>query len=163
MSFVWCFSRVFIGTPPGRKRYNVLGAINAVSMELTMVSNDTYINAKSVCLLLKKLYLQYLEQPITLVLDNARYQKCKLVRRYARILGIQLLYLPSYSPQLNLIERLWKFVKKKVFHGKYYPSFEEFKSALKQFLDQLKNCNHQLKSLLTWNFQSFEKIQILTC
>lgn len=163
MSFVWAFIRIFIGTPPGRKRYNVLGAINAVNMELTMVTNDSYINAKSVCLLLKKLYLQYKELPITLVLDNARYQKCKLVRRYAKILGIELLYLPSYSPQLNLIERLWKLVKKKVLHGKYYPTFEEFKSALKQFLDKLNFIKDQLESLLSWNFQSFEKVQILAC
>ena len=161
MSYVWCFTRIFIGTPPGRKRYNVLGAINAVTMELTVVNNDSYINAKSVCLLLKKLYLQYLEQSITLVLDNARYQKCKLVRRYAKILGIQLLYLPSYSPQLNLIERLWKFVKKKVLHGKYYPTFDEFRNALKQFLDKLSNSKKQLTSLLSWNFQSFENVQIL--
>jgi len=163
MSYVWCFTRIFIGTPPGRKRYNVLGAINTVTMELTMVTNDSYINAKSVCLLLKKLYLQYLGVPITLVLDNARYQKCKLVRRYAKILGIQLLYLPSYSPQLNLIERLWKFVKKKVLHGKYYPTFEEFKNALEQFLNNLNNLKRHLASLLTWNFQSFENVQILTC
>lgn len=163
MSYVWCFTRIFIGTPPGRKRYNVLGAINTLTMELTMVTNDSYINAKSVCLLLKKLYLQYLGVPITLVLDNARYQKCKLVRRYAKILGIQLLYLPSYSPQLNLIERLWKFVKKKVLHGKYYPTFEEFRNALEQFLNNLNNLKKHLTSLLTWNFQSFENVQILTC
>lgn len=163
MSYVWCFTRIFIGTPPGRKRYNVLGAINTVTMELTSVNNDSYINAKSVCLLLKKLYLQYVGLPIILVLDNARYQKCKLVRRYAKILGIQLLYLPSYSPQLNLIERLWKFVKKKVLHGKYYPTFEEFRHALKQFLDNLHKIKSQLNSLLTWNFQSFENVQILAC
>ena len=163
MSFVWCFTRIFIGTPPGRKRYNVLGAINAVTMELTTVTNDSYINAKSVCLLLKKLYLQYLDTPITLVLDNARYQKCKLVRRYAKILGIHLLYLPSYSPQLNLIERLWKFVKKKVLNGKYYPSFEEFKNALKLCLDNLHKIKNKLLSLLSWNFQSFENVQILSC
>ncbi len=161
MSFLWCFTRVFVGTPPGRKRFNVLGAINAVSMSLTTVTNDAYINAKSVCQLLRKLYWQYLGTPITLVLDNARYQKCKLVRRYARVLGIELLFLPSYSPQLNLIERLWKFVKKKVLNGKYYPTFEEFKKALQRLLNALPNLNKELESLLAWNFQSFEKVQIL--
>ena len=63
MSFVWCFCRIFIGTPPGRKRYNVLGAIDAVSMEFTSVENQDYINAKSVCSLLKKLYLKYCDRP----------------------------------------------------------------------------------------------------
>lgn len=162
MSFVWCFTRIFIGTPPGRKRYNVLGAINAVSMQLTMVDNDSYINAKSVCKLLRLIYDQYFGLPITLVLDNARYQKCKLVRRYARILGIELLYLPSYSPQLNLIERLWKHVKKKVLHGEYYPDFKEFRAALKNFLTQLHYSKEELKSLLTWNFQTFDDVRILT-
>ena len=79
MSYLWCFVRVFVGTPPGRKRFNVLGAINAVDMTLTTIENQTYINGKSVCLLLRKLYWLYLGKPITLVLDNARYQKCKLV------------------------------------------------------------------------------------
>lgn len=163
MSFLWCFTRVFIGTPPGRKRYNVLGAINAVSMQLTMVDNDSYINAKSVCQLLRKIYDQYLDLgiPITLVLDNARYQKCKLVRRYARILGIELLYLPSYSPQLNLIERLWKNVKKKVLHGQYYPDFKEFRAALKNYLSDLNHSKEELKSLLSWNFQTFDDVRIL--
>ncbi len=161
MCFLWCFVRVFIGTPPGRKRFNVLGAINAVDMSLTTVTNEDYINGKSVCLLLRKLYRQYVGKPITLVLDNARYQKCKLVRRYSKILGIELLFLPSYSPQLNLIERLWKFVKKKVLYGKYYPSFEEFKLALQKFLNTLSALKKELLSLLAWNFQSFEKVQIL--
>jgi len=162
MSFMWCFARVFVGTPPGRKRFNVLGAINAVDMTLTTIENQTYINAKSVCALLRKVFDLYPGKLITLVLDNARYQKCKLVRRYARVLGIELLFLPSYSPQLNLIERLWKFVKKKVLHGKYYDQFEDFKNALQEFLSNLSNSKGELKSLLTWKFQSFEKVQILT-
>jgi len=162
MSYIWCFVRVFVGTPPGRKRFNVLGAINAVDMTLTTVENDTYINARSVCELLRKLYRSYPGKPITLVLDNARYQKCKLVGRYAKVLDIELLFLPSYSPQLNLIERLWKFVKKKVLHGKYYEEFKDFKNALQQFLTNLAQVEDELKSLLKWNFQSFEKVQILT-
>ena len=68
--------------------------------------------------------------PVTLVLDNARYQKCVLVQQLADELGIELLYLPSYSPNLNLIERLWKFVKKKVLNAKYYEDFGPFKTAI---------------------------------
>ena len=64
--------------------------------------------------------------PITLVLDNARYQKCKVVQDFANSLGIELLYLPPYSPNLNLIERLWKFVKKKCLYAKYYEEFAQF-------------------------------------
>jgi transposase len=59
--------------------------------------------------------------PITLVLDNAKYQKCSLVRELTESLKINLLYLPAYY--LNLIERLWKFVKKKCLYSKYYKHF----------------------------------------
>lgn len=70
-----------------------------------MVTNETYINAESFCQLLLELTQLKLTIPITIILDNARYQKCKIVQNLADSLGIELLYLPSYSPHLNLIER----------------------------------------------------------
>jgi transposase len=73
-----------------------------------MVTNDTYITASQVCELLEKIAALGLIIPITLVLDNARYQKCKVVEELALSLSIALLYLPSYSPNLNLIERRWR-------------------------------------------------------
>lgn len=91
----------------------MLGALNAITHELVMVTNDTYITADSVCDLLRRIAKLNLGMPITLVLDNARYQKCNIVTALALKLNIELLYLPAYSPNLNLIERLWKFVKKK--------------------------------------------------
>ena len=112
---MWCFERIFIKSPSGRKRFNVLGALNAITHEVIIVTNDTYINAESVCQLLHKLAALGLSIPITLVLDNARYQKCKLVQELADSLSIELLYLPSYSPNLNLIERLWKFAHEEMF------------------------------------------------
>ncbi len=75
-----------------------------------------------------------LNMPITLVLDNARYQKCKLVDELAKSLEIELLYLPSYSPNLNLRERLGKFIKKKCFYSKYYTDFSGFKAAISDLL-----------------------------
>ncbi len=95
-----------------------------------MVTNDTYITADSVCELLRRIAKLNLGMPITLVLDNARYQKCNIVTALALQLNIELLYLPAYSPNLNLIERLWKFVKKKVLYSKYYPNFSEFRNAI---------------------------------
>ena len=106
LGFLWCFERLFIKSGAGRKRFNVLGALNAVTHELITVTNDTYINAQSVCELLYKLAALDLSLPITLVLDNARYQKCALVMEVAQTLDIELLYLTTYSPNLNLIERL---------------------------------------------------------
>jgi transposase len=105
-------TRLFIPAPAGRQRFNVLGALNAVSHELITVTNESYITAESVCQLLHKLAALHLEVPITLFLDNARYQRCALVQTTAASLKIELCLLPAYSPNLNLIERLWKFIKK---------------------------------------------------
>jgi transposase len=99
----------------------VLGALNAITHEPVMVTNETSITADSVCDLLRRIAILNLDVPITLVMDNARYQKCTIVTALASQLNIELLYLSAYSPNLNLIERFWKFVKKKVLYSKYYP------------------------------------------
>jgi hypothetical protein len=75
LGFVWSFARIFIQAPAGRQRFNVLGALNAITHELITVTHDTYLN-ESVCELLRKLAALNLSVPITLFLDNARYQKC---------------------------------------------------------------------------------------
>jgi len=124
---------------------------------LISVTNDAYINAQSVCDLLWKLYELYPNMAITLVLDNARYQKCRFVMDEADELGIELLYLPSYSPNLNLIERLWKFVKKTCLYSKYYPDFGTFKTANSSCLAHTQGKHkEQLDTLLTLKFQVFE-------
>jgi len=130
--------------------------MNALTHELVMVTNDAYINAQSVCELLGKLAALGLSIPITLVLDNARYQKCKVVMELAASLHIELLYLPPYSPNLNLIERLWKFVKQQCLYSTYYADFAQFKAAIAECLDQCHtNHKQKLDSLLALRFQSF--------
>lgn len=162
LGFLWCFERVFVKAPAGRQRFNVLGALNAITHELITVTNDTYINAESVCALLVKLAELNLGVPLTLILDNARYQKCTLVLELAASLGIELLFLPAYSPNLNLIERLWKFVKKQCLYSQYYPDFAAFKQAIQDCLSQTSTTHKQaLDSLLTLNFQTFKKAQIM--
>lgn len=163
LGYLWSFVRLFIKAPAGRKRFNVLGAMNAITHELITVSNDTYINAGSFCELLWKLFRLNLNKPITLVLDNAGYQKCRLVQVLAEYLNIELLYLPSYSPNLNLIERLWKFVKKECLYSKYYPDFKSFKNAITYCLNHTHDLHKkELDSLLTLKFQTFQKVEIMT-
>ena len=163
LGMVWCFVRLFIPSPSGRKRFNVLGALNAVTKEVLTLTNETYINAQSVCQLLLQIAQYYGTKPITVVLDNARYQKCDLVLGFAASLGIELLFLPSYSPNLNLIERFWRFVKKKCLYSIYYSNFTQFKTAIERcILWAPIEDSEELESLLTWNFQSFEKVQIST-
>jgi len=156
---LWCIARIFIPTSSGRSRYNVLGAINAVTHQLITVCNETYINACSVCELLNEIRAMVGDTiPITLVLDNARYQRCTLVAELAVKLNIELLFLPSYSPNLNLIERLWKWVKKDCLNCKYYESFDKFKDAINQSLLKVSQSdrNEEMDSLLALNFQLFD-------
>jgi transposase len=103
---------MFVKTSSGRKRLNILGALNAVTHEMLTVINETYINAWSVVDLMRKIRAVTPMGKVVLVLDNARYQACYVVRSAARMMQIELLYLPPYSPNLNLIERIWKFVRK---------------------------------------------------
>lgn len=163
LGLIWCFERIFIKSPSGRKRFNVLAALNAISHEVILITNDTYITATQVCMLLQKIADMGLTIPITLVLDNARYQKCKLVQNMADSLGIELLYLPPYSPNLNLIERLWKLVKKKCLYAKYYENFSQFSGAISDCLkDAHIKYEKELNTLLTLRFQTFDKDQIMT-
>ena len=162
LGMLWCFARVFIRAPAGRQRFNVLGALNAITQELVLVTNDTYITASTVCELLQQLVALHLEVPITLVLDNARYQKCQLVAALASSLQIELLYLPAYSPNLNLIERLWKFVKKTCLYSTYYANFHDFKQAISACLAQTHTTyKKELDSLLTLKFQTFKNSQVI--
>ena len=161
IGFLWSFARVFVKTPSGRQRFNVLGALNAITLEILTVVNDTYITAETVCQLLTQIGGLCLGVPITLVLDNARYQRCQLVQDYARGLNIELLFLPAYSPNLNLIERLWKFVKKQCLYSKYYADFASFKAAIYECITQAHiQHKEELTSLLTLRFQTFKSVSL---
>ncbi len=161
LGFLWSFTRCFIRAPSGRQRFNVLGALNAITHELVTVTNDTYINGQSVCELLDKINALQLSVPVTLIMDNARYQKCRIVMDLAKTLDIELLFLPPYSPNLNLIERLWKFVKKECLYSIYYENFEVFKKAISNCLLQTHSTyKKELDSLLRLNFQTFKESNI---
>lgn len=162
LGWLWCFSRRFVRAPSGRQRFNVLGALNAITHEMVMITNCDYINSHSVCELLHKVADLGLKVPITLVLDNARYQRCALVQELACKLEIELLFLPAYSPNLNLIERFWKYVKKECLYSKYYDSFALFCSSIHRCCETAHlEQKSALDSLLTLRFQTFNKSDFL--
>jgi len=162
LGWVWCAARRFVRAASGRQRYNVLGAVHAVSHRLIRVANHTYLNAESVCALLRAVAEAGVGRSITVVLDNARYQKCALVQGVARSLGITLLYLPGYSPNLNLIERVWKFVKKQSLRAVYHATYADFTEAIDHCLATLGTTHKaQMASLLTHNFQTFDDVPML--
>jgi transposase len=159
---LWSFARIVLRAASGRQRFNVLGAWDAVARRLIAVTNTTVVNTETMCELLRKIAGSGLTGPITLVLDNARYQRNAIVEALAKELGIRLLFLPSYSPNLNLIERLWKFTKRRALYGRYHPTFAEFQAAIQEVLDGLSTTYAEdLKTLMTLNFQQFEDVSLL--
>ena len=140
----------------------MLGALDAVTHRLIRVTNQGYINAESVCALLRAVAGAAVGLPITLVLDNARYQKCAVVQELAASLKIELLYLPSYSPNLNLIERLWRFVRVESLNSTYYEKFDDFRTAIDGCLDGLSTVHKgEMETLMTHRFQLFEDVPLL--
>lgn len=158
---VWCLVRMFVRGSSGRRRYNVLGAWNGITRELIRVTNDTRVSSDTMIELLRQIAEQT-RGLITVVLDNARYQRCEAVETEAKRLKIALLFLPSYSPNLNLIERLWKFTKKKALRGKHYPDFATFLGAIDDCLNRIPTDHREaLASLMTLKFQTFDNASFL--
>lgn len=159
---LWSLGRLFVRAASGRQRFNVLGAFNAVTRELVAVTNTTVVNTGTMCGLLRGIAARGLVGRVTVVLDNARYQRNKAVQALADSLRIELLFLPSYSPNLNLIERLWRFVKRDALYGRYHADFARFKAAAEETLAELPTKHKdKLESLMTLNFQTFEDVPLL--
>src|SRR5512147_594967 len=162
LGFLWCATRLSVRAASGRKRSNVLGALDAVTHRLIRVTNLDSINAESVCALLRAVAEAGVGLPITLVLDNARYQKCGVVQALAESLKIEPLYLPGYSPNRNLIERLWRFLRKQSLDSMYYEDFSRFTAAIDRCLDDLPTAHKgEMETLLTHRFQTFGDVPLL--
>jgi transposase len=158
LGYIYGITRRFVKTFSGRKRYNVLGALNFVTKEVITVTNDTYITAVEVCDILRKIATEYRDNIVHIVLDNARYQKCEIVTTLAKELGITLDFLPAYSPNLSLIERLWKYVKSRL-HSKYYNEFEEFKKTIDTIIGETSGeSKSKIDTLIGEPIQIFDKL-----
>jgi transposase len=157
LGYIYGKVRRFIKTYSGRKRYNVLGALNFISKKVTTVTNDAYITATEICDLLRKVAAEYSKTLIYMVLDNARYQKCAVVTDLAKQLGIQLVFIPPYSPNLNLIERLWKHVKNRL-RTKYYDDFDAFQEKIDLIVSNTGKCDKVIINRLIG-----EKVQLFAC
>jgi transposase len=137
----------------GRKRLNINGAIDIAELSPVVCYSKT-INAQSTISLLKKIESKHPDAEfIYTICDNARYYRSKMVKEYLTKSKIKLLFLPPYSPNLNLIERLWKYFRKIVLYNKYYETFDDFQKACKSFFRRSKRYKDDLSSLLTENFQ----------
>jgi len=154
--YCWCFERQWIKSSSGRKRFNVLGAVNAVSKHMICCETEGSVNALTVCSLLIDINNAHEEGAISVILDNVPYQHAKIVREMAELLGIELVFLPPYSPNLNIIERAWKFVKKEALSNKYYETFESFKMGIVSCIHRMNSdMKNEMNSLLSLKFQMF--------
>jgi len=137
----------------GRERVNINGAYNPNDSEIIYRKDET-INAQSTVELFKAIEEKYkLLAVIFVICDNAKYYKSKIIKEYLKTSKINLIYLPSYSPNLNLIERLWKYFKKMVLYNKYYENKKEFEKAIDNFFtkDVIKY-KSEIKKLLNEKF-----------
>ena len=156
---VYSKSRRFVRTFSGRKRYNVLGAIDFRTKKVHTVTNTTYITATEICQMLRKVFSEYAGKKIHILLDHARYQRCEIVTSLANDLKIDLVYLPPYSPNLNLIERLWKFTKDKL-RVKYYADFDSFKCAIDSIIEGTHTVfKDQIATLIGEKVQLFDDLK----
>ena len=138
----------------GRNRLNINGALQLDTKEVIIEESET-INSQSTMALLDKIQAKQSSGIIYTITDNARYYKSQVLKEYLeKNPRIHMLFLPPYSPNLNIIERLWKFFKKKVCYNQYYETFKEFKEKTLSFFEQLILYRPQLNSLLTDNFQT---------
>ncbi|MGV6809020.1 MAG: IS630 family transposase [bacterium] len=145
-----------IPTNTGRTRLNINGAFNIETMN-SLVRYDKTINSQSTIELFKQIEAAHPEaNEIYVICDNARYYRSTLIKDYLKDSTITLVFLPPYSPNLNLIERYWKFFKKRVLYGIYYETFSAFKKACDHFFANTKTFENQLRSLMTEKFQMIQ-------
>ena len=141
----------------GRRRYSVLGAYSVVDGTYIGLATDGMINAVSVMEWIDRLEASFPDaSQITVYVDNARYFHARLVKAHLAGTRVRFVYLPPYSPNLNVIERLWKFCKKKVL-GTFYATYAQFTKAIDTFFQNLQRYQEELSTLMTENFE------VLTC
>jgi transposase len=134
----------------GRKRINIQGAVNLETHELISTVHET-LDKDSTIEILKKIEREHVgAEKINILVDNAGYYHAKEVTEYLRNAKIVLVFLPPYSPHLSLVERVWRYLKKQVLYNRYYPTFQEFKEAISDFLR--RSHRRAFRKLLTEKF-----------
>lgn len=148
--------RAFLRANTGRKRLNINGAFDPLGLKMTYRSEET-INAQSTIELFKDIEKKYPEaKKIVVICDNARYYRSSMITGYVNNSRIELKFLPPYSPNLNLIERLWLLMNKKVRNNKYYEQFKDFQAAIYGFFENIEIYSEELRSLMTQKFFTYK-------
>ena len=143
-----------VGTTAGRTRINIVGALNLEKIENTLTEQYDWINSENLCLFLTKIRENHgPEGTIYLVHDLAGYHRAQTFKNKAEELNIKLLPLPSYSPNLNPIERLWKVMNEQVRNNRLFKSAKDFRSSITDFFKNiLPKIGASLSSRINDNF-----------
>jgi len=142
----------YLPTNTGRQRLNLNGAYNPNNQDV-IIREDQTINAQSTIKLFKQIQNKYSDRHcIHIIADNAKYYRNKLVKKFLQQSKINLMFLPPYSPNLNLIERLWKYLRKEVINTTYYPTFKQFRESILDFFKNIESKKNELKQFIGINF-----------
>jgi transposase len=158
----WWGSGFLAGMGSGRKRLNILGAYCPDDQEyLDLRLTRDNINGEQFVNLLRRLRANHPDtQRFLLYLDNAKYYAKPVVREWLqRHPEFHLEPLPTYSPNLNLIERLWKFLKRKAL-SRWHKTFEDMQAAVSEVLDHLEQYRDELATLLVEKFHIIKQEEI---
>ena len=124
-------------TVSGRERVNLNAALNAHCPTQVHLDETDCVNAQSTQRLYEKLPAAHPQGPVHVICDNARYYKNKALNAWLTNKRLVQVFMPPYSPNLNLIERLWKFLRQKIINTCFCPTKVQFKTALLDFVDRL--------------------------
>ncbi len=139
-------------TVSGRERVNLNAALNAVKPTQVHLDETGCVNAQSTQRLYEKLLAAHPTGPVYVVCDNARYYKNKDLSTWLTGTRLVQVFLPTYSPNLNLIERLWKFLRQKIIDTQFYRTKGAFKTAVLSFFNRLDEFGPALASLMNLRF-----------
>jgi len=138
----------------GRKRVTILGFYNPLSHDLVSLVTEGNADKQSLEKAYEELRKSYSdEKEIIVIQDNARYNHAYSVSDHAKQLRITPYFLPPYCPNLNLIERLWRLMKKTIMKNIFYPTFNDFWSAIISFCSSPEKYINELKSIMSQKFE----------
>ena len=148
-----------VASNSGRKRVTILGFMNAVDLTFTSLITESNCDTFANEMAHRELRAAYPDRKeIIVIQDNAKYNHAFANSDTAKELNTTAIFLPSYSPNLNLIERLWKFMKKKIMKNTYYARFTDFWDAILDFCAHLEKYNKELKTIMSQKFQILKAV-----
>jgi transposase len=149
---------VVLQSNTGRKRITILGAINPVNYDLTSIVLEGMVDKDVTNVAIKNIRENYSDgKKVIIIMDNAKYNRAYQVQDYAKSLNIEIKFLPPYAPNLNLIERVWKFLKSKL-KNKYIENFEDFREWIMSFCKNFKNYENEITKIISSRIQILKAV-----